>query len=529
MAQPEQIGIYQVVRELGRGAMGVVYLCVHPGLGRQVAVKVLSGQVAGEADFLERFRREGEMAARLRHPNIVQVYDFSNDADVYFIVMEYLGSQTLKSGARPLPEAARLIDQLLAALEHAHERGVIHRDLKPSNILVTDSGEIGLTDFGIAYSAANQKLTRTGTAMGTPEYMAPEQFDGKSDARTDLYAVGIIFYEMLTGFTPFRADTLTEVMKNQVLKAPAPLSEVDFTIPAAISNFVDKVLSKEPDNRFQSAREMREALNLAQMAQAAPLPPPPVRDVAPEPPRPDRKGMVVVLLVLLLLVLTAWTKLKSPTRTRPPVPPVTTPTSAEVVIHDEPTPVSTPTQVAVQTPPTPTPTPELTLTETPEASATVVEATPVAALAPPEEGTIRPGLGVANLNFGVSPDEVESLWGPPDSRFEEAGKLHWTYAGANGEGEGFSLVFEAGALVEINVFVPGFSVENHPALVVGVKADEVREELPKPTNDGGATLDYNDLGLYFYFNNRGSRTRPRYGEHGCETIRVYLPGMTSVP
>lgn len=534
MVVPEQIGIYQVVRELGRGAMGVVYLCVHPGLGRQVAVKVLSGQVAGEADFLERFRREGEMAARLRHPNIVQVYDFSNDADVYFIVMEYLGSQTLKSGARPLAEAVRLLDQLLAALEHAHERGVIHRDLKPSNILVTDSGDVALTDFGIAYSAANQKLTRTGTAMGTPEYMAPEQFDGKTDARTDLYAVGIIFYEMLTGFTPFHAETLTEVMKNQVMKTQAPLSEVDFTIPPAISNLVDKVLSKEPEERFQSAREMREALNLAQMAQAAPLPPPPVREVPPAaaekpvaaPPRPDRRGLIAALLVLL--VLSAGASLNRRRQNPPPELPVSTPSSAEVVIHDEPTPLSTPTRAAEETPvPTPTPTSDLTLTETPEVAATVSEPTAVVGQLPPEEGMIRPGLGVANLDIGASPEQVESLWGPPTSRFEEAGKLHWGYAAGNDEGQNFNLVFEAGVLVEINVYAPRFSVENHPELAMGVKIEKVREELPKPSSDSGATLDYNEMGLYFYFNNRGSRTLPRYGEHGCEAIRIYLPGTSS--
>ncbi|MBX3171699.1 MAG: protein kinase [Candidatus Eremiobacteraeota bacterium] len=521
MVQPEQIGIYQVVRELGRGAMGVVYLCVHPGLGRQVAVKVLSAQVAGEADFLERFRREGEMAARLRHPNIVQVHDFSNDGDTYFIVMEYLGSQTLKSGARPLPEALRLIDQLLAALEHAHERGVIHRDLKPSNILVTDSGEIALTDFGIAYSAANQKLTRTGTAMGTPEYMAPEQFDGKSDARTDLYAVGIIFYEMLTGFTPFHADTLTEVMKNQVMKIQASLSEVDFTIPAAISNLVDKALSKEPRDRYQSARDMREALKLAQVAPAAPVPAPPAQAPARQRSGSDRRGLAVLLLTLL--ILSAWTRLHRHRQNRPPVRPVVTPASAEVVIHDEPTPVSTATPVA---PETQTPTPEMALTETPEVAPDMPEAPPVSAQLP-LEGAIRPGLGVANLNLGASPQQVESLWGAPDSSFEEGGKLHWSYSGENDESQAFALVFEAGVLVEINVYAPKFSIESHPDLTMGVKVEKVRQELPSPSSDSGATLDYNEMGLYFYFHNRGSRTLARYGEHGCEAIRVYLPGATS--
>ena len=525
MAQPEKIGTYQVTSELGRGAMGVVYLCVHPGLGRQVAVKVLSSQVAGEEDFLERFRREGEMAARLRHPHIVQVYDFSNDGDTYFIVMEYLGSRTLKGGARPLAEALRLLDQLLAALEHAHEQGVIHRDLKPSNILVTDKQEIALTDFGIAYSAANQKLTRTGTAMGTPEYMAPEQFDGKSDARSDLYSVGIIFYEMLTGFTPFHAETLTEVMKNQVLKVQAPLSEVDFTIPTTISNVVDKVLSKEPKDRFQSAKEMREALHLAQMA---PLPPPPPSVLEPStrmdrtPPRsrPEphrRQGRGIGVLLLLVLVAWTWVRLHRH-RQNPPIPPQVTQTAtAPVVIEDSPTPVTIPTPVVESA----TPTPELLLTETPEATPTQ------ASSQIPEEGMIRPGVGVGDLTLGDTSEQVEQRWGPPTSNFEEDGKLHWYYSAQGEEDSRFGLTFEQSKLTEIDVYSPKFSVENHPDLAMGVLAEKVREELPEPSSDGGATLDYNELGIYFSFNNRGSRNLPRYGEHGCEDIRVYVPGMSS--
>ena len=533
MAQPEKIGTYQVLRELGRGAMGVVYLCLHPGLGRQVAVKVLSAQVAGEADFLERFRREGEMSARLRHPNIVQVYDFSNDGDTYFIVMEYLGSQTLKSGAaRPLPEALRLLDQLLAALEHAHECGVIHRDLKPSNILLTDKGEVALTDFGIAYSALNQKLTRTGTAMGTPEYMAPEQFDGKSDARSDLYSVGIIFYEMLTGFTPFHAETLTEVMKNQVLKTQASLSEVDFTIPAAISTLVDQVLSKDPKDRFQSSRELREALHLAQMA------PPPIQVQIPSPAgqastrvdsQPSRRSVaplkILGLAMLLLAGLVLWG------RHRPgQVPPVASEVKASspALLKDSPTPVNTPALVPVAVE-TQSPTPELQLTETPElATETASETATPAAGQLPEEGMIRPGVGVADINLGDSTDQVEQLWGAPSSSFEEEGKLHWYFASPGEQDHRFGLAFEQGKLIEIDVYAPKFSVIDHPDLAMGVKVEKVREELANPSNDQDVSLDYNELGIYFYFNHRGSSTLPRFGENGCEDIRIYSPGMTRV-
>ena len=516
MPLPERIGIYQVVRELGRGAMGVVYLCVHPGLGRQVAVKVLSPHVAGEADFLERFRREGEMAAKLRHPNIVQVYDFSSDGgDNCFIVMEYLGAQTLKGGARPVPEAARLLDQLLAALEHAHENGVVHRDLKPSNILLTDKGEVALTDFGISQSATHQKLTRTGTAMGTPEYMAPEQFDGKTDARTDLYAVGIIFYELLTGFTPFQADTLTEVMKNQVLKAHAPLSEVDFTIPLPISNLVDKALSKEPQDRFQTAGEMREALQLAQMA---PLPAPPKTEPAQpgtDSPRgrPRREGRGLVILLVVVLALTAWARKNHRPPEIPALPAVITTTSAPVVITD-PAPAAT-TPIADVVTPTMTPSP-LALTETPEPVVEMGTATPPVTR-PPEEGTIQPGQGVAGLVIGASPDQVEGAWGQPDSRSEEGGKLRFSYLGADGA-EAFRLQFDAGVLVAMDVCSARFSLEGHPELLLGAPLEKVREGLTHPARDLGTALDYADLGIYFGFNGRG-----------CDLIRVYAPNSSGAP
>ncbi|MBN9415393.1 hypothetical protein ABS71_18950 [bacterium SCN 62-11] len=515
MPIPEQIGIYQVVRELGRGAMGVVYLCVHPGLGRQVAVKVLSPHVAAEADFLERFRREGEMAAKLRHPNIVQVYDFCSDGgDHCFIVMEYLGAQTLKGGARPVPEAARLLDQLLAALEHAHENGVVHRDLKPSNILLTDKGEVALTDFGISQSAAHQKLTRTGTAMGTPEYMAPEQFDGKTDVRTDLYAVGILFYELLTGFTPFQADTLTEVMKNQVLKAHAPLSEVDFTIPLPISHLVDKALSKEPQDRFQTAGEMREALRLAQMAPLAAPPKAEPTALADSPRRrPRREGRGLVIFLVVILALTAWARKNHRPPEIPALPAVITTTSAPVVITDPVAPATPPT--ADLATPTMSP-PPLALTETPEPVVETGTPTP-AALRPPEEGTIQPGQGAAGLVLGASPAQAESVWGPPDSRTDEGGKLRFAYLGADGA-ESFRLLFDSGVLVALEVCSPRLALEGHPELSVGASLEKVREDLAQPVKDLGTALDYSEMGLYFGFNSRG-----------CDAIRVYAPGSSGAP
>lgn len=251
--------------------MGVVYLAHHENLGREVAIKALSEGVVADSDALERFRREGKIAARLRHAHIVQVYDFFEDHGRYYIAMEYLGSRTLERlirerGPLPLKEALRLTDQLLDALHHAHQLGVVHRDIKPANVMITDTHNAALTDFSIAHVQSAAKLTQAGTVIGTPEYMAPEQFDGKSDARSDLYATGLILYEMLTGFSPFRAESVSEIMKKQILTMPDPPCEVDFTVPQPISDVVLKALAKDPGDRYESAFAMRAAVRQAYQA-----------------------------------------------------------------------------------------------------------------------------------------------------------------------------------------------------------------------------------------------------------------------
>lgn len=277
------IGGYKVVRELGRGAMGTVYLAYQDNLGRELAIKLMASEFVRDEEFVERFRREGRIAAKLRHPNIVQVYDFCDREGLYFIAMEYLGSRTIKNymqdlGRVPVEEAVRLCDQLLAALDHAHRQGIVHRDIKPANIMVTDGNDAALTDFSIAQMKSASKLTQTGSVLGTPEYMAPEQFEGKTDSRSDLYATGVILYEMLTGFSPFHADTIAEIMKRQLFTSPDPPSTVDFTIPEPISQVVVKSLAKNPDDRYQTAADMRAAMRNALSASgsnssvAAPIP-----------------------------------------------------------------------------------------------------------------------------------------------------------------------------------------------------------------------------------------------------------------
>ncbi len=263
--------------------MGTVYLAYQDNLGRELAIKLMAPEFVRDEEFVERFRREGRIAAKLRHPNIVQVYDFCDREGLYFIAMEYLGSRTLKNyvqdhGRVPVEDSIRLIDQLLAALDHAHRQGIVHRDIKPANVMVTDGNDAALTDFSIAQMKSASKLTQTGSVLGTPEYMAPEQFEGKTDSRSDLYACGVILYEMLTGFSPFHADTIAEIMKRQLFTAPDPPSAVDFTIPEPISQVVVKSLAKNPDDRYQTAADMRAAMRNAlstagsQASVAAPIP-----------------------------------------------------------------------------------------------------------------------------------------------------------------------------------------------------------------------------------------------------------------
>lgn len=263
--------------------MGTVYLAFQDNLGRELAIKLMAPEFVRDEEFIERFRREGRIAAKLRHPNIVQVYDFCDREGLYFIAMEYLGSRTLKCymrehGRVSVDDSIRLVDQLLAALDHAHRQGIVHRDIKPANVMVTDGNDAALTDFSIAQMKSASKLTQTGSVLGTPEYMAPEQFEGKTDARSDLYATGVILYEMLTGFSPFHADTIAEIMKKQLFTTPDPPTAVDFTIPEPISQVVVKSLAKNPDERYQTASDMRaamrEALNSAgsTASVAAPIP-----------------------------------------------------------------------------------------------------------------------------------------------------------------------------------------------------------------------------------------------------------------
>ena len=259
------LGRYQVVEEIGRGGMAVVFRAFDPELDREVALKALPSYEADDPTFVERFRNEARSVARLSHPNIVQVHDFGEDKGFVYIVMDLLPGGTLRDrlGERSsLSETLKLLGPLAAALDHAHEQGVIHRDIKPSNVLLTAAGEPVLCDFGIAQILQQSpSLTRTGATVGTPEYMAPEQALGQSpDHRADLYAMAVIAYRMLLGQTPFHLDNPSDVLLAHIHTAvPAPRT-LDPEMGLALEAALLKALAKDPNERYQSAGELVEAL-----------------------------------------------------------------------------------------------------------------------------------------------------------------------------------------------------------------------------------------------------------------------------
>jgi serine/threonine protein kinase len=266
----QTLGKYRILEPLGRGGMAQVFKAYHPQLDRYVAVKILRSDLVEEEEFLARFRREARAVAALRHPNIVQIYDFDVQNDLYYMVMELLEGDTLKAymnslrvrGQRlPLGETVRIFNDVLAGLAYAHGEGIIHRDLKPANIMLTRRGQAVLTDFGIAQIVGGTQYTISGALMGTLSYMAPEQgLDGHCDARSDIYSMGIAFYEALTGTVPFDADTPLAILMKHI-NDPLPLPrKLDPTIPEAFERLALKALAKRPDDRFQSAAEMNEAL-----------------------------------------------------------------------------------------------------------------------------------------------------------------------------------------------------------------------------------------------------------------------------
>ncbi|HEX7170420.1 MAG TPA: protein kinase, partial [Rubrobacter sp.] len=258
---------YDVRRGLGSGGMGEVFLARDRVLGRDVALKVLRRQYAGDSEFAERFKREARSAASLSHPNIVQVYDRGEtDEGASYIAMEYVPGGTLKErisdrGPLEASEAAALGAQVAEALGAAHDRGMVHRDIKPQNVLLTTRGDAKVADFGIARAGSSVTISKTGSVMGTAGYMSPEQALGEpATPRSDLYSLGVVLYEALTGELPFTADNPIAVSMKHVTEALRPPREIDPTIPEGMNALIVKLMAKDPEDRYASAGELADDL-----------------------------------------------------------------------------------------------------------------------------------------------------------------------------------------------------------------------------------------------------------------------------
>lgn len=253
---------YQIIKTIGEGGMANVYLAKDTILDRNVAVKVLRGDLADDEKFVRRFQREALSASKLNHPNIVEMYDVGEDDGRYYIVMEYVQGKTLKSlvkkrGALTLPEVIDIMTQLTSAIMCAHDSYIIHRDIKPQNVMILDDGRVKIMDFGIAMALNSNELTQTNSVMGSVHYLPPEQANGSgSTIKSDIYSLGILMYELLVGKVPFKGDNAVEIAIKQ-MKEPIPsICKQNPDIPQSVENIVLRACAKNPKNRYDSVREM---------------------------------------------------------------------------------------------------------------------------------------------------------------------------------------------------------------------------------------------------------------------------------
>ncbi|HSB90880.1 MAG TPA: protein kinase [Anaerolineales bacterium] len=300
------LGKYQILARLGRGGMAEVYKAFQPSLDRYVAVKVLHSFMAEDKEFLGRFRREAKNVAALRHPNIVQVFDFDVQDELYYMVMEYLDGPTLRTrlealhqrGERlPLGETLRIIRDVGSALAYAHAHGVVHRDVKPANVILETSGRVILTDFGVAKMLTGTQYTQAGTVLGTPAYMSPEQGQGQpGDGRSDIYSLGVMLYEMATGRLPYDADTpLAVVMKHVHDPLPLPRSVLP-ELPESVERVILRALAKDPAERYDRVETMLadlEGVERGLQAPPATARPPTGPAAAPAAPKRSRAALAV--------------------------------------------------------------------------------------------------------------------------------------------------------------------------------------------------------------------------------------------
>ena len=307
-----KLGPYEIRSPLGAGGMGVVYRALDKRLERDVAIKVISAALLINEDARRRFRKEALTLAKLNHPNIAAVYDVGEQGGTDYLVIEYVPghslAERLKSGPLPTVEVLSLGGEIAAALEEAHEQGIIHRDLKPGNIIVTPKGHAKILDFGLAKLLATpdsedvtQPLTQTGGPVGTPLYMSPEQAEGKTvDSRTDLWSLGAVLYEALTGRAPFQGNSALVILRSITQQPPVPLRQLRIDAPEDVDRIVSRALEKDAASRYQTASEMARDLSVALAKLSAPLSSPASREL-----RVSRLYAVVATLLIVCLAGTA--------------------------------------------------------------------------------------------------------------------------------------------------------------------------------------------------------------------------------
>ncbi|MCD6344011.1 MAG: protein kinase [Anaerolineae bacterium] len=422
------LGKYQIVEHLGHGGMAEVYLCQQTNLERQVALKILHPFLAEDAGFVSRFQREARLVAALRHPNIVQVYDFDHNEEygIYYMVMEYIPGATLKehlaAGDVPLKEGVAIVAAIADALDYAHRRGTVHRDVKPANIMFTAEGQPVLADFGIARMLSLTGLTASGAMVGTPAYMAPEIGMGESGTpSSEIYSLGVVLYETVTGHLPFEAEVpMALVMKHINDPVPSPTRYIP-TLPASLETAILKTLAKKPEERFARAGELaaalRQALDLESPAFMANGVTPSPANSTPAPSSTTEEGNpllrtwastsespppgasagtrkrskfarltigVLLFIIAVLLGIAAWPTMEGqlPSLVQQLFPPGTV---TPAVSETESIPTATATALAVLVTITPTPTAEtVTVACTPRTEVLRIYVSPPEAVVPPE-------------------------------------------------------------------------------------------------------------------------------------------------
>ena len=295
-------GRYQILEELGRGSMGIVYKAHDPQIDRMIALKVLRQDRLTSEAFVQRFLKEAKAIGRLSHPNIVTVYDVGEDHETVYIAMEFLEGtplhEVMKEKRLTHKGIVDLCVQVAETLDYAHQKGIVHRDIKPTNIILTPSGQAKITDFGIAHieDTSMAQQTQAGEILGTPVYMSPEQVMSRPvDGRSDLYSLGVILYELTTGRMPFRGDSLAAIFKAITQETPPEPAIADSSISRGLSELVMKSLNKAPDERFQTGKAMAEALKACLVAGEA--------KVLPQQPVKKKSKLRGLLVVITLIVI----------------------------------------------------------------------------------------------------------------------------------------------------------------------------------------------------------------------------------